>query len=76
MDTAVALHCWYWVVPETIHTLPTEEIFAVGGGGGENNLFLIIVNVLGHPKRGGRLLLFPPWGGGMDVFSGMTKFYI
>ena len=29
MDTAVALQCWYWVVPETIHTPPTEEIFAV-----------------------------------------------
>jgi hypothetical protein len=30
---------------------------------GEKNLFLIIVNVWGHPKReGGGVLLFPPWG--------------
>jgi hypothetical protein len=48
------------VVPEKIHNLPKEEIAAVqrggGGGGGEKkNLFLIIISVLGHPKRIGGL---------------------
>jgi hypothetical protein len=38
-----------WVVPEKIHTPPTEEISAVRRGRGKK-LFLIIVNVLGHPK--------------------------
>ena len=51
-----------WVVPEKIHTPPTEEISAVRRGRGEK-LFLIIVNVLGHPKGVGRVnILFPPWG--------------
>jgi hypothetical protein len=38
-----------WVVPAKIHTPPTEEISAVWRGRGDK-LFLIIVNVLGHPK--------------------------
>jgi hypothetical protein len=36
---------------------PMEEI-----SGGEKKLFLIIVNVLGHPKRDMVNFLFPPWG--------------
>ena len=52
----------YWVVPEKIHTPPTVEISAVRRGRGEK-LFLIIANVLGHPKGvGGVNFLFPPWG--------------
>jgi hypothetical protein len=51
-----------WVVQEKIHTPPTEEISAVRTGRGEK-LFLIIVNVLGHPKGVNFLC-----GGGMDVF--------
>jgi hypothetical protein len=39
-----------WVIPEKIHTPPTEEISAVRRGRGEK-LFLIIVNVLGHPNQ-------------------------
>jgi hypothetical protein len=40
-----------WVVPEIIHTPPTEEISTIRRGrGGSQNLFLIIVNVLGRPK--------------------------
>jgi hypothetical protein len=39
-----------------------EEISAVRRGRGEN-FFLIIVNVLGHPKGDrGVNFLFPPWG--------------
>ena len=56
-----------WVVPENIHTPPTEEISAVRRGRGEK-LFLIIVNVLGHPKGVGGLTSYFLRGGGMDVF--------
>ena len=56
-----------WVVPEKIHTPPTEEISAVWRGRGEK-LFLIIVNVLGHPKGVGGLTSYFLRGGGMDVF--------
>jgi hypothetical protein len=38
------------------------------GGGGETKLFLIIVNVLGHPKWVGGLTSNFLRGGGMDVF--------
>ena len=38
------------------------------GGGGEKKLFLIIVNVLGHPKGVGGLTSYFLRGGGMDVF--------
>jgi hypothetical protein len=55
-----------WVVPEKIHTPPTEEISAVRRG--EKKLFLIIVNVLGHPKGVGGLTSYFVRGGGMDVF--------
>jgi hypothetical protein len=55
-----------WVVPEKIHTPPTEEISAVRRG--EKKLFLIIVNVLGHPKGVGGLTSFFLRGVGMDVF--------
>jgi hypothetical protein len=41
------------LVPEQIHTLPTEEISAGRRGRGEN-FFLIRRSVLGHPKRVGR----------------------
>jgi hypothetical protein len=58
---------FYWVIPEKIHTLPTEEISAVRRGG-ETKLFLIIVNVLGHPKGVGGLTSNFLCGGGMDVF--------
>ena len=56
-----------WVIPEKIHTPPTEEISAVRRGG-EKKLCLIIVNVLGHPKGVGRLTSYFLRGGGMDVF--------
>jgi hypothetical protein len=36
--------------------------------GGEKKLFLIIVNVLGHPKGVGGLTSYFLCGGGMDVF--------
>jgi hypothetical protein len=39
-----------------------------GGGGGEKKLFLIIVNVLGHPKGVGGLTSYFLRGDGMDVF--------
>jgi hypothetical protein len=58
-----------WVVPEKIHT-PPQRKFLPSGGGGETKLFLIIVNVLGHPKGvpvGGLTSNFLR-GGGMDVF--------
>ena len=65
-----------WVVPENIHTPPTEEISAVRRGRGEkivsDNMKLVfhisedgseIVNVLGHPKGvGGLTSYFPLWG--------------
>jgi hypothetical protein len=37
-----------WVVPEKIHTPPTEEISAVWRR--EEKFFLIIVSVFGRPK--------------------------
>ena len=37
-------------------------------GGGGKKLFLIIVNVLGHPKGVGWLTSYFLRGGGMDVF--------
>ena len=54
------------VAPEKIHTPPRKK-FLPSGGGGEKKLFLIIVNVLGHPKGGGVTSYFLR-GGGMDVF--------
>jgi hypothetical protein len=44
-----------------------EEISAVRRGRGEK-LFLIIVNVLGHPKGVGGLTSYFLCGGSMDVF--------
>jgi hypothetical protein len=46
-----------WVVPEKIHTPPTEEIFAVQRGGGEEKCLRMSEggerkNVLGCPKGG------------------------
>jgi hypothetical protein len=49
-------------------TLPPRRKFLLSGGGGEKKLFLIIVNVLGHPKGVGRLTSNFLRGGGMDVF--------
>ena len=56
-----------WVVPEKIHTSPRRK-FLPSGGGGEKKLFLIIVNVLRHPKGVGGLTSYFLHGGGMDVF--------
>jgi hypothetical protein len=51
----------YWVIPEKIHTPPTEEISAVRRGRGEK-MFLIRVSVLGNPKGvGGFNIQFPLW---------------
>jgi hypothetical protein len=66
--TPINLHLFEWVVPEKIHTPPTQEISAVRRGGGETKLFLIIVNVLGHLKGVGGLTSNFLRGGGMDVF--------
>ena len=55
-----------WVIPEKIHTPPRRK-FLPSRGGGEKKLFLIIVNVLGHPKRVGGLTSYFLRGGGMDV---------
>jgi carbon monoxide dehydrogenase subunit G len=48
--------------------LPPRRKFLPSGGGGEKKLFLIIVNVLGHPKGVGGLTSYFLHGGGMDVF--------
>jgi hypothetical protein len=55
-----------WVVPEKIHTPPPRGNFCRPEG--EKKLFLIIVNVLGHPKGVGGLISYFLCGGGMDVF--------
>jgi hypothetical protein len=47
---------------------PPRRKFLPSGGGGEKKLFLIIVNVLGHPKGVGGLTSYFLCGGGMDVF--------
>ena len=47
--------------PHSSHSTPS-------GRGGETKLFLIIVNVLGHPKGVGGLTSNFLGGGGMDVF--------
>ena len=52
--------------------LPPRRKFLPSGGGGEKKLFLIIVNVLGHPKGVGGLTSYFLHGGDM-VFSGMTQ---
>jgi hypothetical protein len=49
-------------------TLPPQRKFLPSGGGGEKKLFLIIVNVLGHPKGVRGLTSNFLRGGGMDVF--------
>jgi hypothetical protein len=41
----------YWVIPEKIHTPHARKKFPPYGG--ETKLFLIIANVLGHPKGEG-----------------------
>jgi hypothetical protein len=49
--------------------LPPWRKFLPPRGGGETKLFLIIVNVLGHPKGvGGLTSNFLRGAGGMDVF--------
>jgi hypothetical protein len=55
--------------------LPPQRKFLPSGGGGDKKLFLIIVNVLGHPKGVGGLTSYFLCGGGMVVwmFSGMTQ---
>ena len=49
-------------------TLPPWRKFLPSGGGGETKLFLIIVNVLGHPKGVGGLTSNFLRGGGISVF--------
>ena len=49
-------------------TLPPRRKFLPSGGGGEKKLFVIIVNVLGHPKGVGGFTSNFLRGGGMDVF--------
>ena len=48
--------------------LPPRRKFLPSRGGGEKKLFLIIVNVLGHPKGVGGLTSYFLYGGDMDVF--------
>ncbi len=48
--------------------LPQLRKFLPSGRRGEKKLFLIIVNVLGHPKGVGGLTSYFLCGGGMDVF--------
>jgi hypothetical protein len=50
---------------------PQRKFLPSGEGGGEKKLFLIIVNVLGHPKGVGGFTSYFLRGGNMDV-SGMT----
>ena len=50
--------------------LPPQRKFLPSGGGGEKKLFLIIVNVLGHPKGVGGLISSV---GVVWMFSGMTQ---
>jgi hypothetical protein len=50
------------------YTLYYKRKFLPSGGGGEKKLFLIIVNVLGHPKGVGGLTSYFLCGGSMDVF--------
>ena len=57
----------HWVVPEKIHTPPRRK-FLPSGRGGEKILFLIIVNVLGHPKRVGGLTSYFLSGGWYGFF--------
>jgi hypothetical protein len=47
---------------------PPQRKFLPSGGGAEKKLFLIIVNVLGHPKGVGGSTSYFLRGGGMDVF--------
>jgi hypothetical protein len=49
-------------------TLPPQRKFLPSGEGGEKKLFVIIVNVLGHPKGVGGLTSNFLHGDGMDVF--------
>jgi hypothetical protein len=51
--------------------LPPQRKFLPSGGGGEKKLFLIIVNVLGHPKGVGGLTSYF-LRGVVWMFSGMT----
>jgi hypothetical protein len=53
---------------QTRSILPPRRKFLPSRGGGEKKLFLIIVNVLGHPKGVGGLTSYFLRGGGMDVF--------
>jgi hypothetical protein len=57
------------IIKESKILPPMEGISAVRGGGeGLEKLFLIIVNVLGHPKGVGGLTSYFLRGGGMGVF--------
>jgi hypothetical protein len=57
----------YWVVPEKIHTPPTEEISAVRRGRGEKIVSDNSKCIRTSERGRGVNFLFPP-GGGMDVF--------
>ena len=64
----------HWVVPKKIRTPPTEQILVVRRGGGRDCL----KNVLNFYRMsrggggGGGYCQFPPWGGGVWIFSGTT----
>jgi hypothetical protein len=61
---------------QKISTLPPQRKFLPSGGGGEKKLFLIIVNVLGHPKGVGGLTSNFLRGGGMDVLWNVPITYV
>ena len=61
--------CSQWVVPEKLHTSPTEEISAFQRGRGDNIVSDNSKCIRTSAAEGGRgvKFQFPPWGG-MDVF--------
>ena len=75
-------YCTHFIIDRSINgsfqkrsTLPPRMKFLPSGGGGETKLFLIIVNVIGHPKGVGGLTSNFLCGGGMDVFWNDPMFH-
>jgi hypothetical protein len=60
--TPINLHLFEWVVPEKIHTPPTEEISAVRRGRGDK--IVSDNSKCTRTSEGGRGVnfQFPPWG--------------